>query len=292
MATKLKPYLRHISNFPARAFQTAKYFSTDDAIILNWPKTGPAANNWGDKLNEYIARKIFKVHVFHRNEVYVSKREAVHFWIGSHLGSACLSSSAVVWGSGFISKNEKIHSRPREIRAVRGWKSHQRLIEAGIVAPNVVGDVALLMPRFYTPAETSKRFAIGVIPHFRDKNLEFFRRTTEWSDVLIIDIEDDVEVVIDQIVSCDRIISSSLHGIICADAYGVPANWIQCSNNLLGDGFKFLDYFSSVSRSVTSPLVVNDSSTRQYIEDSFRDYCVQIDLDKLMLAAPLNFPAS
>jgi len=42
--------------------------------------------------------------------------------------------------------------------------------------------------------------------------------------------------------ACDVIVSSSLHGLIVADAYVVPSRWVAPENSIKGDGFKFRDY--------------------------------------------------
>jgi len=60
-------------------------------------------------------------------------------------------------------------------------------------------------------------------------------------------LTNNIEKTTDEILSCDRIISSSLHGMIVAHAYGIPAIWIKFSNNLYGDDVKFDDYLLSVN---------------------------------------------
>lgn len=55
----------------------------------------------------------------------------------------------------------------------------------------------------------------------------------------------NVEETINKLLSCDRILSTSLHGLIAAHAYGIPALWIK-DGYINTDGFKFKDYFSSV----------------------------------------------
>lgn len=42
-----------------------------------------------------------------------------------------------------------------------------------------------------------------------------------------------------QINECESILSSSLHGIICEDTYGIPVAWIKLSDQILGDDFKY-----------------------------------------------------
>ena len=60
--------------------------------------------------------------------------------------------------------------------------------------------------------------------------------------------------MIDEICSCNYIISSSLHGLILADAYGIPNLWISVSDKVKGVDCKFADYFSGVGREFVSPM--------------------------------------
>lgn len=64
-----------------------------------------------------------------------------------------------------------------------------------------------------------------MVPHFMEYD-EIFKEYGSRYDV--IDIRtDDVESFIDQIIDSDYILSTSLHGIIIAHAYGIPALWIK-----------------------------------------------------------------
>jgi len=65
-----------------------------------------------------------------------------------------------------------------------------------------------------------------------------------------------------QIASCTKIVSSSLHGIIAAHAYGIPAAWVQFSDKLSGDGIKFADHFASVG----SELVKSSESNTVFVK--------------------------
>ena len=62
-----------------------------------------------------------------------------------------------------------------------------------------------------------------------------------------LDTEILAQKVIDEITESNLVISSSLHGIIIAEAYGVPAIWLH-NNECSQDAFKFLDYYYSMGR--------------------------------------------
>ena len=176
---------------------------------------------------------------------------------------------------------------PRKICAVRGPLTRARLIEQGVDCPEVYGDPALLLPRFYNPS-VAKTHKIGIIPHYIDQGSEHLERFTGDPAVLLIDVTNGYRKFVQQIKSCERIASSSLHGIILADAYGVPSTWIELSDKVDGDGFKFRDYFLSVGREDKEPLVVSSETKLDDILDRFYDYRIHIDLDKLLQACPFR----
>lgn len=279
---------RRIAAIPRKLKATTALMAGKNALIMHWAQQGIIKHNWGDKLNEWMGRRISGLEVVHRANIYPVLNQPIHYWIGSHLATACRDPRAVVWGAGCISETVPLIGRPAAIHAVRGWLSNERLKKAGLPAPDVVGDVALLLPRFYKPKRNLERLPLGVIPHCFEWNEAFFRKTREWEGVRVINICGGIEEVIEQIVACDRIASSSLHGIICADAYGVPSIWLHASEKPAGDGFKFRDYFSSVGRPDVNPIFVHEATERKELEDKFFDYRISIDLDALWAACPVN----
>ena len=94
--------------------------------------------------------------------------------------------------------------------------------------------------------------------------------------------------MVDEIISCEKIISSSLHGLIVADAYGIPAIWTKFSEKVLGDGFKFRDYFASVGRNDKSPLEINETTSVEMILNSFYTYKIEFDSEKLIRNCPFS----
>lgn len=59
---------------------------------------------------------------------------------------------------------------------------------------------------------------------------------------------DDIESLVDDIISCDIIVSSSLHGIIFSHSYGVPAYHVEFKDFYSNGNFKFADYYSAFNR--------------------------------------------
>ena len=101
-------------------------------------------------------------------------------------------------------------------------------------------------------------YRLGIIPHVVDLHHPVIEeiRDKHADEILIIDLAhyEKWTDVIDQIFSCERILSSSLHGLITSDAYQVPSCWIDLSGKISGGYFKYLDYASSVYRDFSHPL--------------------------------------
>jgi len=243
-------------------------------------KVAPDNGNWGDILSPVLIKKLTGIDmpVVYGN---THRKQAHLLAIGSLLRWA--NKNTTVWGTGFLSNSMKVKGRPH-ICAVRGPSTRERLQQLGIDCPEIYGDPALLYPRFYNPKVETK-FDLGIIPHYCEKDL--YKHLNQ-NGVLTIDICAGIDSVVDQVKSCKKIISSSLHGLIVADAYQIPSLWIEASSEVLGKGFKFIDYFRSVGRSDRSSFKVNKETTLELIENQFSQYKIDIDLDKLANSFPIH----
>lgn len=251
-----------------------------DSVRLFWFKN---TQNFGDSLNPILLQTLTGKSV-KWVKFYTPKLHYIA--IGSILETA--TKDTVVWGSGFISEEKHCFEKPQKICAVRGPKSREILINDGIECPEIYGDPALLLPKIYSPM-IQKKYKLGIIPHFIDKENAWLQNIKQNNDVKFIDIQNpDIFKVIDEILSCEKIASSSLHGIIVADAYHIPSLWIEFSDKVMGKGFKFLDYFLSVNRKDTKPLLINGKVTIEEIESHFYEYSIEINIDKLLEAAPFK----
>ena len=151
----------------------------------------------------------------------------------------------IVYGSGIRNIDQDI--KPGIIKIVRGPLTRKRLIDIGCYnCPPVYGDPGLLLPLYYKPS-IEKKYKLGIIPH--NIHYEKIKQQKFNDNILVIDLlNKNIEIVIDQLLSCEKTISSSLHGLIVSDAYGIPNKWIKFDNKITGDDTKFYDYFLSVNR--------------------------------------------
>lgn len=156
-------------------------------------------------------------------------------------------SDAVIWGSGIWKPEIAMQLQQRhyiklDIRAVRGPITRNLLLKCGYQCPEIYGDPAILMPLIYKPQVTKHR-KFGLIIHIN--------RTSEsvkekYEDELISVVTRDYKTFINEICGCEKVISSSLHGIILAESYGIPAIMIQ--NDVEDQPMKFFDYYYSTGR--------------------------------------------
>jgi pyruvyltransferase len=244
-------------------------------------------HNFGDILNPLFINQLSG-----RNVIWVDPelyRYPNYIVIGSILDK--VNKYSIVWGSGFISQESECPENPSQICAVRGPLTRQKLLESGIDCPEVYGDPALLLPQIYTP-KTQKKYKLGIIAHYVDMDNAWLKKIND-PDVLLLDIQcADPYDFIDQVYSCEKIVSSSLHGLIVADAYSIPSLWLEFSDKVVGKGFKFLDYFLSVNRPDTKPFLITKETSLNELINSVPDYEIDIDLSKLIDACPFELEES
>lgn len=243
------------------------------------------SNNWGDALNVPLFNFLAQKECDYKSMFGDGYRGNPHILgIGSILSHA--GENTTVWGSGFIQAGGRISSAPYKICAVRGPRSRERLLRLNFSCPEIYGDPALLYPLIYNPS-VEKKYKWGVIPHYIDYKNPFCSTCT---DCLVIDIRKPINDVVDQLVQCERIVSSSLHGLIAADAYHIPSTWIRLSDKVVGGNFKFLDYFASVGRSQKKPIVCEGQTFKKIEADLKRTLSkgqIELDLNPLLDNCPV-----
>lgn len=145
-------------------------------------------------------------------------------------------------GTGIISDRQTILGKPKKVHAVRVPLTVKKLKDYNINCPDVYGDPAIILPRIYTPKK-SKKYKLGVILHKLDINNKVYHSLINNKQVLNINIHTATTHFIDLLNSCEVIASSSLHGLIVADSYGIPRIWLYGEPINKHGTFKFYDYF-------------------------------------------------
>lgn len=240
--------------------------------------------NFGDELTPFILGRLTGRRIIRCDPTCTDQYFAA---VGSILGS--VNANAIVWGSGIISRHQRIE-RPRRVTGVRGPYSRQRLLQLGIECPEVYGDPALLLPFLYTPAVQEYRSNLGVVPHYKEYDIV---RPLASPLVKVVDMRQPVTQVIDDISNCDTVVSSSLHGLVVAHAYKIPVLPVYISDRLHGDGIKYLDYLETVGlTSLPTRLSLEDLSRPQEIADHICLHAPspRFDLESLVRAAPFPMP--
>lgn len=123
------------------------------------------------------------------------------------------------------------------VSATRGPVS-ERILTGTEGSVGVYGDPVWLLPRFYRPT-IAKKWKLGVIVHLSelaDRATEAHVRP-ELTRYQVPDaLRDEVHLIntvgpirvgaigdkLDEILACERIVSTSLHGLVFAESYGVP----------------------------------------------------------------------
>jgi len=226
--------------------------------------------NYGDLLSKYLVEKISgkEIQWVHpKKQPWYKWDKTNYVTIGSIIHHA--TKDSIVWGSGIIDKEHYITKA--DFRAVRGPQTRKFLLELGYECPEVYGDTALLLPKYYHP-EVEKKYKLGIIPHYHDYKLVSENYKNE-AEILVIDLMTlDVEEVTREILSCEKTISSSLHGVIVSHAYEIPSIWVEFSDKIFGDGIKYRDYLESVKTPFYQAEFMDRKMEMEEIENLFEKY--------------------
>lgn len=258
--------------------------------------TGIRHSNWGDDLNYYFISHLTKRPIVFLHRFWLAKKLNFrnYLCIGTLMDAVNYSrESTIVWGTG-VSGQDRLFTIPKEIRSVRGKKSIEFLQQKNMPYPALVGDPALILPLFYLPKNKEKKYKLGIIPHVIDLEHPIIKQiqSENSNEVLIINLSkfEKWTDIIDQICSCESIASSSLHGLITSDTYGVPNCWIELSGKISGGHFKFYDYASSVNRTFNGPITMH-TNINQIIEECKQWTQPTINHGDILKSCPFNIKA-
>lgn len=222
---------RYQNEFESKAQSLAYYWQ---------PKT--KAPNIGD----YLALDTVQQMLHLKNKSVLDKLNSSNklLSIGSVLHFA--ENNDVLWGTGRNGKvREDMHRFEKlDVRAVRGPLTREYLISKGIACPEVYGDPAILTPHFYSeqlvcPEGPSQECVI--VPQLND-DMNFYAGY----EALLVSPRLYPGDFIKAILKGKTVISSSLHGVILAEAYGRNAIFLDSGSG--ETQFKYEDYYSGTGR--------------------------------------------
>jgi pyruvyltransferase len=153
-----------------------------------------------------------------------------------------------VWGSGVNGKVPVgLHTFDTvDVRAVRGPLTAEFLRARGIPVPDVYGDPALLLPAVHphlTAWAADKRYDVTVVPNMRDA-------AALSDDPRVVSPTAPLEHVLERIARSRMVVGSSLHGLVVAEALGIPARAVASRAE---HPWKYEDYYLGTGRRGFTP---------------------------------------
>lgn len=252
---KRLPQSRNLPTLIERSSGSANCFTTDkqdSAVVpLSWVSTSPQHPfaNLGDALSPVIVSALSGMSIVHRDFESWKRRLACVGTIGHGFKDGVVH----FWGTGIdplknpIDRSLGYYRKPSRtefhIHALRGRFSAQVFGNQNIRVPMVHGDPVWFLPSIVQPAP-EKRYELGVIVHLSELeeltdtagvNKELLRYKLPFSlsgTVRLISTItqpnfDALEKKVKEITSCKRIVSTSLHGLVIAETYGIPCVWFR-----------------------------------------------------------------
>ena len=252
-------------------------------IRLYWWPGEPRLPNVGDELSPLIVERISG-----RKVLWASPEACDLAAIGSIMDvvlSADRRTPVHIWGTGFISDGPTLAHAPVHVAAIRGPFSAARL---GLDGDIPLGDPGLFAG-LLVEGPVRKVRNVGVIPHHLELDLSVYQAWRSLPGSLISPHLTPREFI-ESIAGCDLVFSASLHGLIVADAMGVPSIWVRPSGRVTGHGFKFRDYLRSVGRAEEPRELPTPDDLRRHLVDDLVNAYAFVGLADIRQRLAVAFP--
>lgn len=234
MAKSLKPLRENdIRGVPVVHWNPVRVLPPPSGIVRR--RKPRRVNNFGDLLGPLIVQTLAPLGTAPSHRRLLAVGSIIHL----------ARDGDVVWGSGVNGKvpDEQYAFERLDIRALRGPKSRQWLLDRGLDAPEVYGDPALLLPELFPVLgkwAATKRHPVTVIPNLNDW-ASAVRGPHHWHP------RNPLSRTLKRIAQSDFVIGSSLHAIIVAEALKIPARAVASPTE---PSFKYEDYYEGTGRQV------------------------------------------
>jgi len=195
-------------------------------------------------------------------------------------------SPTYVWGSGLM-EDLNIATSQYIFSAVRGPLTRERVSRSTEIP---LGDPGLLASCIWKPA-SAKQYSWGIIPHFSQHKGRFKLMHDNTPRSVLIDVTNpDIDETVRLISECDFIASTSLHGLIFADAFGIPNIWLKAPALHAGGNFKYYDYFASVGKTDCRRIMLCSNEGLQSLEPFIPSAAYQANIADMQKGLIKCFP--
>ena len=193
--------------------------------------------NFGDELSALIVQHLSGRKIVHSSH----QRKGKIVALGSVMHYA--EDGDYIWGTGINGNYTDLKPNVQDLNifAVRGHKTRDLLLQKGFDCPEVYGDPGLLTHLLFDAEELIPKTDYIVIPHYRD----FDEVPVSFNQNVVSPLQMPLPVL-EQIRNTKLVLSSSLHGVICAESMGIPARLIRFTES--EHLFKYEDYYASTGR--------------------------------------------
>jgi hypothetical protein len=239
--------------------------------------------NVGDQMNLPLISRLFGV------QAVLAGQDKEHVLaIGSLLQRANRHSK--IWGTGLLHHSLPVADiAPTSVRALRGKLSYTAMRDKGFA----LGDIPLGDPGFLVAevlreqhSNSPKTYRLGVAAHYVDRDQPWLQQILADPVVADLSVHDEPDVFLRKLTACEAVASSSLHGLVFAEALAIPNVWLKLSNKVLGDGFKFHDWFSLAETPQTLPELPDHAISAEHWARRARLHDIRIDRAALLASFP------
>jgi pyruvyltransferase len=196
-----------------------------------------------------------------------------------------------IWGTGLDPTQPIGELDGERIWALRGKLTRDLLQpEVSGLRDVPLGDPAYLVGRCLAalvPAP-GRTYRLGIVPHVIDRDHPAISRLRGQDGVLVLDVRDPAPSFFAQLMSCETIASSSLHGLILAEALGIPNVWLDFGPENPERAFEYQDWFSLADQPQKTPLRIGREPQASELVAASALHEMKIDERALRDAVPRN----
>jgi pyruvyltransferase len=229
-------------------------------LVYRWS----TVSNWGDRLSVHLLRHWSQIPV----GTWDVADECDILGVGSTVGHVLPEWNGVILGAGALLPSERVPWAALTL-GVRGKLTRERM--HGSPASVVLGDPGLIADELVERPKRTHR--LGILPHWSDTDLMKRREFWRYDPLFISPGWNEIDVI-RMIGSCDKLITSSLHGMILADAFGIPRRFEEAPRlRYEGGTFKHEDYSSAIGHEFKVGVT---SAPRRFVVNDVRDRLIDM----------------